>query len=284
VPRLQQFLIDESVLAKRIYRDYPHETTGVGLIVEAQVRAELERFLRQFTKFVGTELSLFMRLDVFASRDALTIIEVNVELQDGWGVALNLLRASGHAFDQVARLPAEIIVYNDDYLPEFELAQREALLFGHQLDLVSWRDRPGIPAKSVYDDKAFLSRFSRFWRGETVRVPAMYSVDDTPWESLPQDVVFKFREKYGNEARKARYSVIHRGDMGKGKFMRLCYNEGTAVAQDYVEPMRWADGSAAQGIIMCSGCVPATGYTQVAPAHTFVINDKSARKGPLVFA
>ncbi len=110
----------------------------------------------------------------------------------------------------------------------------------------------------------------------------MYSVENSRWEDVPTDVVFKFREKYGERSREARYSVARRAQVGKGKFMRKCYNEGSAIAQDYLDPLRFEDGSATQAIIMCSRAVPVVGYLQVAPQGIFVINDKTASKGVLV--
>lgn len=265
-----------------MYRDYPHRTTEQGLVVEHAVCQELRVFLRQFLDFLGVRNPLFMRIDAYVRDAALTVIEVNVELQDGWGVSLNLLRACGGVCCQVKHLPSEIIVYNDDYLAEFELAKREASMLGRNLELVSWRDRPGIPAKSAFDDKLYLTRFSRLWQGHFIQIPSMHEIADTSWENLPEDVVFKFREKYGEHARKARYSVKRRRDMGKAKFIRRCYEERSAIAQAYIETLRLQDGSAVQAVIMCHGDVPVTGYLQVASPDVFVINDKSATKGPLL--
>jgi hypothetical protein len=207
-----------------------------------------------------------------------------VELQDGWGVALNLLRASGNTPRPIkgTMLPMEIIAYSEDYIPEFELAQREFAILGHEMQIVGWRERQGVASKSKFDDKLYLAKFSRVWCGNLVRVPAIHDILSTCWDDLPDDVVFKFREKYGEASRKARYSVARRAQIGKGKYMRQCYNEGTAVAQEYTEPLRLEDGSATQAIILCSGATPVTGYLQVAPQGVFIINDKTASKGALV--
>lgn len=284
MPKVRSFPLDNAIVAKRIYRDYPHQTTTVGCIIEEPMRRELASFLEGFLRFIQCDENIFLRLDVFLNDGVLNIIEINVELQDGWGVALNLLRASGNKPKPFngAVLPAEIIVYNEDYTPEFQLAQSEFAVLGHIMRIVGWQERRGIPSKSKYDDKLFLAQYSRIWRGTLVHVPCMYSVENTAWEDLPEDVVFKFREKYGDASRKARYSVARREQIGKGKYMRQCYNTATAVAQKYIEPLRLEDGSATQAIILCSGATPLMGYLQVAPQGVFVINDKTASKGALV--
>ncbi len=281
---VRTFLLDKTLLATRIYRDFPHQTTSVGLVVDQTMRYELSRFLEAFLVSVGCTEHLFLRVDAFVQENILHVIEINVELQDGWGVALNLLRASGHApkFADDVRLPKEIIAYSEDYLPEFELAEYEFALLGREMRIAEWRDRPGILSKSVFDDKLYLAEFSRAWRGDRVRTPLAYTIDNTPWDALPENVVFKFREKYGERSRMARYSVARRNAIGKGRYMRMCYEEKTAVAQAYTEPLHLEDGSPTQAILMCSGRHVVTGYLQVAPPGTFVINDKLTRKGPLI--
>lgn len=284
MPIIKTFTVDEAVVAPCIYKGFPHETTPVGLVVERTVREELQAFLQQFIDFVGCEKGQFLRMDAFVSDAGLTVIEINVELQDGWGVALNLLRASGHTpvFGDGVRLPSEIIVYSEDYLPEFRLAQGEFKLLGHSIELPCWRERPSIPQKSEFDSKVYLAKFSDLWQGHHVRIPAMYWADKTPWEELPEDVVFKFCHKYGEQAVKARFSVATREQVGRGKFMRQCYADGHAIAQQRVATTSLEDGSRVQAIILASGQVPVTGYLQVESTGRFIINDRTARKGPLV--
>ena len=285
MPTIRTFTLDSAELAERIYRDYPHKTTSVGATLTESVQHELKEFLEAYLRFLGSNEHQFLRLDVFLSDDVLNVIEINAELQDGWGVALNLLRASGNTLPMCngAKFPTEIIAYSEDYLPEFELAQNELARIGKEMQIAWWRDRPGIPSKSLFDDKMYLAQFSREWRGDQVHIPKTYWAENTAWEQLPDDVVFKFRHKYGEQAQRARYSVACRADIGKGKFVRQCYTAGHAVVQERIEPLRLEDGSATQAIIMCSGCHPITGYLQVAPPNVFVINDRTACKGPLVF-
>lgn len=284
MPHVRKFELDSSVVAGRIYRNYEHQTTSMGLVIEKVIRRELSSFLSTFLAFVQCEEHVFLRLDAFATTSELYIIEVNVELQDGWGVALNLLRASNNKLEtDGVRLPTEIILYRDDYRPEFELAQNELAWLGHNMEIVSWRSRPGVLAKGAFDSKIHLARFSQTWLDRNVRIPKTYIAETTPWNSIPEDVVFKFCEKYGEQARKALYSVARRREIGHGKFMRKCYENGTAIAQELVTPFKLEDGSSTQAIILCSRNTPVVGYTQVAPPSVFVINDKSASKGPLIF-
>lgn len=283
MPRVHTFDLDTSVVARRIYRNYTHETTVVGATIETTVCKELSEFLHAYLAENRCSEHVFLRVDAFVDADSLRIIEVNAELQDGWGVALNLLRASGNVPQRNrAPFPTEIIVYYEDYLPEFELAREEFRRLGHEMQIVSWRKRPGVLLKNPLDDKMCLARFSRLWQGSRVRIPRTYWNENTVWEDLPDDVIFKFRHKYGTHSRKAGFSVARRSDIGNGKYIRRCYAKGDVIAQERILPFTTADGSVTQAIILCSGYVPVTGYLQVAPQGTFIINDKTAQKGPLV--
>ncbi len=285
MPSIREFPLDTAALGTHMYREEPHRTTSTGVCIPEDMRTELQVFLSQFLRFIGCTETLFMRVDAFLTAQSLSIIEINVELQDGWGIALNLLRASGNHLheNKQAAWPTEIIAYNDDYLPEFELARNEFARLGHTLSIASWEERPNVPLKSPFDDKLHLAQFSRTWKGTRVHVPKTDWVERTAWDALPEDVVFKFRHKYGEQALRAHYSVIQRSRIGKGKFLREMYNAGHVVVQERMEPCRLADGSVTQAIILCADDEPITGYLQVAPAGVFVINDRTAAKGPLVF-
>lgn len=285
MPRIHEYGLDTAMLATRMYREEPHRTTSFGVSIPEDVRAELQVFLGQFLCFVGCTEQLFMRIDAFLSLQGLNIIEINAELQDGWGVALNLLRASNGRMrlNDRASWPTEIIAYSSDYVPEFELARQEFAHLGHACDIVMSADRPDVPMKSVFDDKLYLAQFSQVWNGVRIQTPKTSWADNTTWDSLPEDAVFKFRHKYGAQALRARYSVIQRSGIGKGRFVREMYDAGHVVVQERIEPFRLGDESVTQAILLCANDKPITGYLQVAPADTFVINDRTAAKGPLVF-
>jgi len=279
-----QFTLNTAELAQRVYRDYSHRTTPWGVIIPQNVRQELKRFLEEYLRFIGSDEHQFLRIDAFVGEQTLKIIEVNVELQDGWGVALNLLRASGNTLSiRDNKFPTEIIAYSNDYLSEFELAQSELARIGKKLDIIWWSARPNIPKKSPLDSKLYLANFCRIWQGNQVLIPKMYCCENTAWEQLPEDVVFKFCHKYSRQSLRAGYSVARRKTINKGRFMRQCYMAGQAVAQERIEPFRLDDGSVTQLVLMCSGSDPITGYLQVAPPNEFIINDRTACKGPLVF-
>jgi hypothetical protein len=237
---IRTFTLNTSEIATSIYRDCPHQTTSVGMILTESARHELGEFLEAYLRFLGSNEHLFLRFDIFLGNDALNVIEVNAELQDGWGVALNLLRASGNTLPVCndANFPTEIIAYSEDYLSEFKLAQSELARIGKEMKIAWSHDRPGIPSKSPFDDKLCLAQFSREWRGNRVRIPKTYWVENTDWEQLPDDVVFKFRHKYGEPAQRARYSVATRSGIGRGKFMHQSYVAGHVVVQERIEPFR----------------------------------------------
>lgn len=281
MPEIKSFQLDKTIIAERIYRDCRHLTSTTGGVFDEYESRELEQFLTAFRNFIKIDYQ-FMRLDIFLGDQNLYIIEINVELQDGWGVALNLLRASGKTIRAKGEcFPREIIAYSEDYVPEFELAQKELANLGQKMEVVSWRERLGVMAKSPFDDKIYLARFSKIWEGLLIKIPRTYWIENTTWEDLPEDVVFKFRQKYGEQAKRAGYSARHRSDLGKGKFIRQCYFNGSVIAQEYIKPGQTIDGQVTQAIVMCAGNIPVTGYLQTAPPGTFIINDRTAAKGPL---
>lgn len=279
------FDIDQSIVAPITYRDYPHLTTSIGVEIGQKIREELSLLLAGFLKFHKREgKGTFIRVDAFLSEDGLNIIEFNVELADGWGVALNLARACGKPVELPVgvELPRQYTAYKSDYLPEYRLAISEFGRLGQ--NSMSIKEDFWTPeVKDPLDSKLCLEQFARTWSGNTVRIPKLYSVETTLWESLPENVVFKFTEKYGPEALRARYSVAPRDKIGKGKHVRQSYNASKAVAQERITPHTLPDGSVTQAIIMCAGSTPITGYLQVASQGEFIINDRTGRKGPLLF-
>ena len=282
---IRRFDMDHFIVAPVTYRDYPHQTTSIGVEIGEKVREELSQLLAGFLKFHGREeKGTFIRVDAFLSDVGLKLIELNVELADGWGVSLNLARACGKLvkLPTGTELPQRYVAYKDDYLPEYGLAISEFGMLGH--DSMSIEEAFWVSErKDLLDSKLCLEQFARTWKGEIVQVPRLYSVETTPWDSLPEDVVFKFTEKYGPEALRARYGVALRKKIGKGKHVRRSYNDSRAVAQERIVPYALLDGSVTQAIIMCSGSTPITGYLQVAPSGEFIINDRTGIKGPLIF-
>ena len=285
MPTIRSFTLDASKLAPVIYKSLPHETTSTGLVVEPEVQEELEEFLAEFLHFVGSHEKVYLRVDAFPNGANLDIIEINVECREGWGIALNLLASAGEALDSDAALflPSELMGVNDDYLPEFELAKREAERYGHALTITPHACVPG----ETFNDKLYLAEFSRVWRGKRVRVPPMYARSWVNWGELPDHVVFKFRDKNGPESRAARFSVTDRASIGKGTFVRSQYERGNIIGQHRIGRFLLEDQSVAQAIFMCAAnggilAKTVTGYLQVAPPETFIINDRTAKKGPLV--
>ncbi len=286
MPIIQYFDLDESVVAPTVYRGLPHRATNTGVIIEQEIILELNYFLEEFLRFTGYDHEqLFFRIDAFLREEGLDIIEVNVELQEGWGIALNLLRAAGRIpqMPRDAELPARFVITTTDYLAELQLACQEFKFLGHEASVEVVEDGSTRATKHPLDSKIHLARFCPHWWGEQVAVPHMYHVDYMPWQGIPPDVVFKFCQKYGPESAAARYSVIRRRAAGRAKHLRECYNRRALIAQQCVQPARSPAGEVTQAVILCAQHHPITGYLQVAPPDTFVINDKTGRAGPLVF-
>ncbi len=290
---VKELCLNLDVLAITVYKDFSHKTTSTGVLISEKIREELIFFLKQFQKKTEYQFEdLFFRIDAFIGKGFINIIEINVELQDGWGVSLNLLRAADIKLPLYPnlRMPKIFIDYHNGYRPEFELACRELQLLGLSAKIISATEyeddpKPIYPLKHDLDSKIHLARFSveEQWSNQYIKIPRMYYSKITPWDELPEDIVFKFCNKYGPEAIRARYSVIKRKDAGKAKFVKECYEKGSLIAQDRIEPLTLEDGSVTQVVIMCAGSQPVTGYLQVSPPQTIIINDKTAKAGPLLF-
>ena len=286
MPQVRNFALNKEIIPERIYKAEKHLVVSTGIEIEFSVQEELRRFLREYLLFIGAPEPTYLRIDAFPRGDCIDIIEVNVELREGWGVGLNLARAAGLPVTVPAgvRLPERFICYSDAYREEFELAQGEFLLLGQNVHITAWRPEICQRASELaLDDKLHLARFAKVWRSALVRIPSMYVYPDVQYDEVPEHVVFKFRQKMGRLADTAGYSVITRSDPRFRKRIRTWYTDGDMIAQHRVAQMLLEDDSPVQCIIMCAGTEPVTGYLQVAPPDTFVINDKSARKGPLVF-
>lgn len=175
--KFKTFELDRTIVAPVIYRDYPHKTTPVGLVVEMAVVQELKCFLKKFLEFHNrTEAGTFIRVDAFFSENGLQVIELNVELADGWGVALNLARASGNlvTLPLGIELPSHYVAYTSNYISEYQLAVKEFCRLGHHVGDIESRYCE-IEIKDELDNKMCLERFSRIWKGDLVKVPKMYS-------------------------------------------------------------------------------------------------------------
>lgn len=286
--RLSEFLLNPNVLASEIYAGAQHITTPAGLAIPEYVRTKLGEFLAQFIVHAQIPLDLhpFLRIDAFFDEHALHIIEINVETREGWGIALNLLHAAGHLLDQnlALLLPREFITFpSSKYIPEYELAAREAQRYGVEIRHRPYTQKEVGMGTYPYSNKLYLADFSRVWNGTCVHIPPIFHHPHVIWENIPEAVVFKFCNKLSPECQAAGYSVATRAQINRGKHMRRCYTNRNAIAQALIPPALTAGNQVCQAIIMCAGATPVTGYLQVAPAGTFIINDKTAAKGPLIF-
>lgn len=67
-------------MASAIYGDTPHSVEPLGLILDAGVRAELQRFMTEFCAFVEVRESdeKYFRLDLYFDGETVSVIEINV--------------------------------------------------------------------------------------------------------------------------------------------------------------------------------------------------------------
>lgn len=279
MPYLQKTLLDRAIVAPSIYGDFPHLVTDLSLVIEGEVKTELGRFIREYAAFLGAEDKYF-RIDLYFDGDRVYVIEVNVEVADGWGVALNLLRAAGRTLFERKTFPTAFTTFPDDpRMTEFKLAVNEFAILG----AVSSIEVLPVRTFDPLDNKLHLARFSDLWVGERVKIPQLYWNGNAVWEDVPQDVYLKFADKFCAEAIRSRYSAKPRSELGKAKQMKQLFAEGNAIAQERVNPFLTACGKQVQAVAMCSGSQVVTGYIQVAPAERSVINDKGTEKGALIF-
>jgi hypothetical protein len=281
VPYLETHSLDRTIVAPSIYGSEPHAVTDTTLIIEQALREELQDFLGSYTRFLGVEHEpKWFRVDLYFDAVQVHIIEVNVEVADGWGVALNLMRAADNPLVGSFSFPSEFLSFAGDLRQtEFLLALSEWKRIGHRAGIRELETRVVDPL----DNKRHLARFSKAWRGERVRVPRLYDVGCTPWEDVPTDVYLKFADKFSPEAAQSRYSVKPRSELGRARQMRELYGQGLAIAQDRAVPHRLSDNRQVQAVVMCAGSRTVAGYIQVAPSGRQVINDKGTEKGALFF-
>jgi len=277
--------LNDAVVATSIYDEMPHLVESVGLTLPADIVAELQRFMSEFATFTRIrDLSeKCFRLDLYFDGTTVFLIEINVEVADGWGVSLNLLRAADKTLRPkvVGLFPIIIPTFPGDLrATEFNLACSEFLRYGHLTEVVLNPSR----VHDELDNKKYLTRFAQVWKGGLVKVPKTYSVEVCPWENVPEDVYLKFTDKFCPEATKARYSAKPRRELGRAKQMRGLYLEGRAIAQERIEPYRLPDNRQVQAVVMFLGVIPVTGYIQIAEPERQVINDKGTKKGVLVLA
>lgn len=149
------------------------------------------------------------------------------------------------------------------------------------------------------DNKMNLARFSQQWdprRASKIRIPKHFvgcdglSIEPTMWDDIvkvqqnrfpfevgPLNMVLKFCDKGGLECAKYRKSVIVGIPEGKNKYLRKCYEYGTVIAQEYIQPQKFQSDNC-QLVILTVGDEPVTGYVQYSPKN--IINDNSVH-GPL---
>lgn len=278
-----------------IYAGQPHTVADEALLVPKSIRTELECFMDNFRRHSGSSDSHY-RLDCVVGEHGLWVIEINPECREGWGIAANLARAAGRplATEAFDAFPQQFFCESHAYDAEFRLARTEAETAGSRRysGVESLYSTEGY-TPSVYDNKRYLRDFwFTEWRAreQRVRVPEFLVMHETGCASAPAQpsipydhVVWKFCEKHGPDAQRAKCSVAPAQVVGKGKHVRDAFARGEAVAQRIIPIPTSRTGMRYQAIVLCAGTTPVTGYIQLAPHNKFVVNDKDTYKGPLVF-
>ncbi len=279
MPYLENALVDRTIVAQSIYGDYPHLVADISLCIENDIKNELGRFVQEYSAFLNAQEKYF-RIDLYFDGNYVYVIEVNVEVADGWGVALNLLRAVGSTPRECRALPKVFPTFSGDPREtEFRLAIDEFARLGVNSVVEVLPGRTFDPL----DNKLHLARFTHAWVGQRVLIPRVYWKESTIWDDVPHDVYLKFADKFCLEAIKSRYSAKPRVELGKAKQMKLLYGEGRVIAQDRIDSMRTTCGKQVQAVVMCTASEVVTGYIQIAPQGRTVINDKGTEKGALIF-
>lgn len=307
--------LNERLLPSSIYGDAPYRHVPLAVYVSRTMQEGITQLLRALLQKTGlSEEGTYFRVDAYLDADpslqTLWVLEVTAQYVDGWGIALNLLRASSEPPPPSLDFPSTWVLDNPLYRPEVELDVREiAFATAGEVrprvvtpeemqegdDPIYWYgwkapSEPRIRPAHGYllEDKIHLHRLSRGYVGEhqvsgtlpsmrSVRIPSMYTYEHCAWNDLPFPIVCKNRRKnvgvYGNVA-------LCRTKTDTGKHARRAYERGEAVAQAYVEPYRHDTSRPTQLEILCIGTKPVTGYLLQGDPETFVLNDRVAH-GPL---
>lgn len=277
MPYMKEFPLDSAVVASSIYGTFTHQVTSVGVVLESTIKSELERFQREYTSFLGVaDGEKFFRVDLYFDSKQVFIIEVNVEVADGWGVSLNLLRAAGIPLVMPAPLPVVIPTYPEDPREtEYCLAISECARLGVQVSLEVHPKRLEDPL----DNKRHLAQFSTQWQSDLVAIPVFYEWRTCHWNQLPKEVYFKRVDGRGPKS----VQVVPRSSCVRRNDFRSQYRRGKVIVQAQVEPFLTEEGEPVQAVLMCAGGKVVTGYVQIAPRGRTIINDKGTKKGPLMF-
>lgn len=298
--------INMSLIPPSLYGQKPYRVIEQGLAISTSSKKEMEQLIGEFlvANRFNTE-DVYLRLDLFvdANQQQLHLLEINSRLVDGWGASLNLARAAGHTvncsgvnFPRWWHIPQNNLAYG----AEFNLALAEVKNLGVEIAEVKnlsqvprvyyygW-DRPlnikcGLAPAYGFEaeNKHRLVDFSEIWQGENVKIPQGYSIAKTPWEDIPQEqVIFKFVEKNSSDSQRAGKNVFYPDEIGKGRFAKQCYERGTLIAQDFVEPLE-EKGGISQLVLLTAGATVVTGYVLWAPKGTRVITD-AFWHGPLMW-
>lgn len=293
----RDFSIDTEIIAPKIYWDFQREISSKWVLVNDEVRWELEDFLQEYARFLWlTNRKIFFRIDAYFDENKLYILDMNASFVDGWWNAINFTRAVSWGVWEILSwyFPASFFLQEDVYRPEFELAIREiwqqtweciwetkTLDFSKQT-YVYWALKDSETQENFYpfnwiknDDKRNLARFSRIWRWDLVRIPYIFSPEETKYSELPENVALKVASK--NDIKSDWRNKVF---IWKPKKWQSLWEEWKLVAQTLQNPQKNDNWENMQAIILTAWAKVIAWYVQNSARN--IINDSSVQS-PLIF-
>ena len=132
------------------------------------------------------------------------------------------------------------------------------------------------------EHKLLLAEFSSVWTGNHIKIPRCF-YSPIYWDLIPKDrVVWKFCQKYSADSQRARTNIVYPDELGRGKFIRQCYQRKSVIAQELV-PSLEVENATCQLILLAAEGKVITGYALWAPRGTRVITDAFSH-GPLLWS
>lgn len=296
---LQEFDLDRSLVPESIYTWMKWEITNIWLSFSPEIREEIDRFIWEFLSrsWFPESKPAFLRIDAYIDPDGswIQILDVNASFVDGWWNALNLTRAIGASVNGILieDFPTRLLLREEQYRPEFELAMRELQLARGSPESKRFKEVKAIDSRvptyiygnplwvqepNTYpydalrmDNKRLLARFSETWKSDTVQIPKIYTPDSLSWEALPTDWVVKLISKSDIKENPdtRRVQIWFKKN---NQALRLLWDAGRLIVQEKTDTMKDNSGNNAQAVILATGKVVA-GYVQFSPKG--IINDDS---------
>lgn len=296
--QLQTFSQDPSLLEKEIYQWRDRLITNIWISLSPIARRELDEFIWQYLDSSGfpRDKEPFLRIDAYINPDgsSIQILDINASFVDGWWNALNMTRSIGGYVNRalLETFPRRLMLWEEQYRPEFELTKREFSQLGIKTKEVTsidsrtttyvygnppiWmQEENNYPFDALrMDNKKLLARFSERWKWNTVRIPKLYTPESTAWRDIPYDGVLKLASKQditeNPDVRRVQIWVKRNSLQ-----LRRLWDAGKIVVQEPVQTMKNPEtGDNTQATILTTR-QSVVWYTQFSPKS--IINDDSTQ-------